>query len=360
MRIESVPVRSMDELRVLLFPSYAARGGRRTSAPMYSMNQPYRLQYYTYHPDDSVDHYSIRSVDPALAASAYLTKDEVGEALSLAGSLHQHDYYELLYVLDGEVYQKIENKRHLYTAGSFCLLNRNVRHSEEYNTDFSLLFLQISEDMLRRIHSAFSLHFFDVETTARPTELAEFLNMNLDNETHTEKDYMDFIPLPGADDVDGHMRSLFGDIDAETSSPSRGSSLRVMYSMIEVMSYLSSKDCFTTTPVRIGTDRENSIFDSISEAVRQSSGRISRSELEQQLHYSGAYLNRITHKYTGMSISEYAATFAMKEAARLLETSRLSVQDIALSLSYTNRSHFYRQFEAIYGMTPSAYRSTRR
>lgn len=51
--------------------------------------------------------------------------------------MHQHDYYELMYVLDGEVEQQIESSTYVYRKGEGCFINRNTKHREiflVYNT----------------------------------------------------------------------------------------------------------------------------------------------------------------------------------------------------------------------------------
>ena len=40
--------------------------------------------------------------------------------------IHQHDYYELMYVLKGEVKQQIEGSTYLYQKGEGCFVNRNT------------------------------------------------------------------------------------------------------------------------------------------------------------------------------------------------------------------------------------------
>ena len=57
--------------------------------------------------------------------------------------LHSHEYYEFLFVIDGEIYQNIEHDRHYYPAGGCCLVSPYVLHTEEYDTDCRVLFFKI-------------------------------------------------------------------------------------------------------------------------------------------------------------------------------------------------------------------------
>ena len=88
----------------------------------------------------------------------------------------------------------------------------------------------------------------------------------------------------------------------------------------------------------------------------QTNGRISRQELVSSLHYSGVYLNNIVKKYTGLSIYDYGMTFCMKKTAELLVSSDLSISEIASSMGFSNRTHFYKVFQGTYHMSPYEYR----
>ena len=57
-----------------------------------------------------------------------------------------------------------------------------------------------------------------------------------------------------------------------------------------------------------------------------------------------------------MNLFEYGMTFCMKEAARLLEETDLSVTAIAEALKFSNQGHFYKLFKQTYGMLPKEYR----
>ena len=45
-------------------------------------------------------------------------------------------------------------------------------------------------------------------------------------------------------------------------------------------------------------------------------------------------------------------------AARLLVTSSATVQEVIYRSGFTNRSHFYKEFDKRFGMTPKNYRAT--
>ena len=56
-------------------------------------------------------------------------------------------------------------------------------------------------------------------------------------------------------------------------------------------------------------------------------------------------------------MAAYVAAQRTERAARMLSTTRESVQDIALFVGYEDANYFVKVFRAAYGMTPSAYRT---
>lgn len=98
------------------------------------------------------------------------------------------------------------------------------------------------------------------------------------------------------------------------------------------------------------------LFSHICHLLEDTDGRISRSELEQILNYSGNYLNTIVKKYTHKCLFDYGQTFCRKKAATLLKETTSSISEIMEELHFTNTTHFYKCFKEHYHMTPNQFR----
>ena len=84
------------------------------------------------------------------------------------------------------------------------------------------------------------------------------------------------------------------------------------------------------------------------------------SELAQMLHYDLHWLSRTIKRLTGKTYTDLVQAKRMRQAAYLLQTSRLSVGDIALAVGYENISYFHRLFQKTYQMSPRKYRIRQR
>lgn len=74
--------------------------------------------------------------------------------------------------------------------------------------------------------------------------------------------------------------------------------------------------------------------------------------------YSKYHFQRLFHAATGVTLAEYILTRRITESARLLQQSRDSVLQIALTYQFKSHQHFSRAFKQLFGLTPSQFRKT--
>ena len=70
-------------------------------------------------------------------------------------------------------------------------------------------------------------------------------------------------------------------------------------------------------------------------------------------------LSRLRHLFkeeTGVSLKTYLKQARLQQSKRLLETSFLSVKEIALRVGIKDCSHFVKNFEATFNLSPDRYR----
>lgn len=80
------------------------------------------------------------------------------------------------------------------------------------------------------------------------------------------------------------------------------------------------------------------------------------SELAKSLHYDFYWLSKEVKKRTGKTYTELVQTKRLNQAAYLLNSTSMSVMDIAMAVGYDNISYFHRIFQKKYGVTPRKYR----
>lgn len=88
--------------------------------------------------------------------------------------------------------------------------------------------------------------------------------------------------------------------------------------------------------------------------------KASAKEYAHRVSMSETYLCRVFKNETGHSIGSYINNERMEKAARLLIESDIMIRDVALTVGYNNFSYFCKRFKKHFGMTPNAYRYSRR
>ncbi len=321
-----------------------------------SMNAPYAILLEEFHPNRKQDYFHMTISTPVDGFESIMTQDEAMPILKKT-RLHQHSYYELLYVLEGEMYQIIESQRHFYLPGSCCFLNLNVRHTEEFSTDFRAVFLELPYSFLEDLFNKSQTLYFNEEHLHKISHIHSFFNAYSEPGKENEKAYIDFIPKDITDNIHVSVKDLFHTIYETTMHPRIGSTLYIKYLVLNLFDILENEEYYQTTPIQLGTETEAQIFNQISRIMEKTNGRTTRSELEAKLNYSGDYINKIVKKYSGLSIFNFGMTFCMRKAAEMLLNRSQSVAEIAVELGFKNKAHFYKIFNQTYGMTPNEYRT---
>ena len=86
-------------------------------------------------------------------------------------------------------------------------------------------------------------------------------------------------------------------------------------------------------------------------------GELSLADLAQSVNLSVWRLCHIFKSDVGMPPIRYLRLLRMEKAKDLLESSFLSVKEIAFQVGMNDESHFVRDFKSTYGFSPALYRS---
>jgi len=86
-------------------------------------------------------------------------------------------------------------------------------------------------------------------------------------------------------------------------------------------------------------------------------GELSLAEFAQSVNLSVWRLCHIFKSDVGMPPIRYLRLLRMERAKNLLESSFLSVKEIAYQVGLNDESHFVRDFKSTYGYSPALYRS---
>lgn len=327
--------------------------GKSILDSFYHIDSHYQITYECCSGIEENDYLNVISLSP-LENSFYSFSMKQYGSYNKCRPLHYHDFYEFMVVLDGQVIHKIEDKEYLYGPGSGCLINRNIRHTEKFNGETKLLFLDLSPEFISELFNSYTSVCFNEEISFLNGQILNFIKE--DTIHHNTKEYLDIYPVFQNTDYLTQLHTISDHLMHTLMLPGFGSSYMMKAYISSLIEYFSLTENYHITQIQLEMHSDFLLFTRISHLIEDTNGRITRNELENSLHYSGDYISRMIRKYTGMNLFDYCMTFCLKRAAYLLSSTDCSVSAIMSELNFSNHTHFYELFKKTYGMTPGAYR----
>ncbi|MDE6420979.1 MAG: AraC family ligand binding domain-containing protein, partial [Lachnospiraceae bacterium] len=123
--------------------SINVQNGESDFSRFYHMNVPLQLTLEYCDGSEPEDYVNIVTLSPTKAV-LYQESLTLKNTPYAKNAPHFHDFFEFVIVLEGSIIQKIEGTEYLYTAGSCCLINRNLRHMEYYHSKSRILYIGLT------------------------------------------------------------------------------------------------------------------------------------------------------------------------------------------------------------------------
>lgn len=252
-------------------------------------------------------------------------------------SKHFHDEYEIFYLLSGERSYFINNQTYHVKKGNLVFIDSNQIHrtctiNEPSHERILLLF---NENIFQRcshifgrlnMQKFFEMNFGVIDLDSKEQKYVENILFFMLKETKYQRTEYEFLLLT-------KLAELFIFI------------LRKQAQMGSIDQHI---------PIQTPKHKKvNEVANYIS--IYYSSGE-SLDELANRFFISKYYLCRIFKEITGFTVNEYININRIKQAQVLLESSTLSVTEVAESVGYKNISHFNKVFKTYLETTPLQYR----
>ena len=267
--------------------------------------------------------------------------------------LLKHNYLEIMYVLRGSMTFLIEDKTITCSPGHGCVFNNNINHAVRSFGDCFGVSVILKPDFIQEALTQ------EIRVTLSHSFSKTFLHLLDPPASEKEKKkYVELIPIVPYERFSHSAETLLEQLLAEMAAQEMGYSSICCGLLLRFLSFLDNETYYTKLEKNEGGSHSEQIFIALTRELEKSKGRVYRKELEEKLHYSSNYLNKICKKYFGDSLVKYGQLFLLKEAESLLLNTNLPVNDIMEQLGFSNKSYFYRLFTEKNNMSPSQYRQT--
>lgn len=277
--------------------------------------------------------------------------DDQDQIKSAKPKMHKHDYSEMVYIIDGEIQQYIEDNCYTYSVGQACLLNSNTHHGELFKKDCRVVYICFSKEQFIE-----SLENNLIKKKAGI--LYDFISNYKNSSADYLKQYLEFMPVKDNNESIARINVLIDMLCDELLEKKHGQTQMVKALLVRLFSsFLDYPENYFCRHVILDTKSDSYIFNQISKCIEQCSGRPTRHDLEQNLGYCGDYINRIVKKNSGMSLFEYIRTINIKKAEQLLKHTDESITAITSLVGFESKTYFYKLFKSKHGITPLEYRA---
>ena len=262
-----------------------------------------------------------------------------------ATALHQHDYIELMYVVQGVFSQNIAGKDFHFHKGDVVFVNHGIMHYDYLNGNGAcVLFLAIPDSMFARL-------FTNSSHSPYQNFVADLLLEHRSDYTHL---YGSLKPQTASVEETQSDISMI-EIIREIARPAPGSTHLINGHLIRLIYYLALEYRFDLASYS-QMDMRRLLFEEIRSDIQNDFRNITIERLQDKYYYNRNYFNYLIKEQSGMTFQELRQNIRLEEAARLLLETDTNIDDIARLVGYENLGFFYRLFSARYGATPRKYR----
>ncbi len=255
---------------------------------------------------------------------------------------HTHDFIELAYIVDGEFKQRIMGKDILFKKGELCLIDKNCPHQDYLGSENSIiLFIGLANDIFDQVM---------VENIGEE-KLLNFLRMALMKQKDNRQ-FLHFKPKnPEDKQLEHWLLMLLEELECNDSATKYiGKGL-----IIRILHYLSTMCDFSLSNEQ--RKRMNwLIYEEITAFIEENYATITVKDLVSKFHFNEDYYNRILKDKHGMTYLEYVQEIRLRNAKRLIKSTKLTIDEVAERVGYQNKGYFYRIFVDKYGVTPAKMR----
>ena len=247
--------------------------------------------------------------------------------------VHWHDEVEIIYVRKGPLTVEIDGQKFTGEDGSVFIASPGVLHM-----------MSAPDTPVDYFTFIFPLEFISFQTKDALEDEVFFPLRN-----HT----LGFVPDIRNEELLIKLGRLLDELAEENEKSVFYRQFQVRVRLLQVMELLVEYDQMDTRKRDVSGGIEKEILLFIQEKYQD---HIGLAELEEHFHLSGKYLSRFFSERFHMTLTQYLNYVRLGAARHLLESTDISVTDIAMKTGYSNVGYFIRCFKNANGVSPLRYR----
>ena len=126
--------------------------------------------------------------------------------------------------------------------------------------------------------------------------------------------------------------------------------------LARMLSLMTDPKQYKVSRARVEVAQKRLLFYNLEKYLERNLWEVNPEALEAEFGYTDGYLRKLVRSMTGESLTKYCMEHKLEYAAKLMEETDLSVNQVIERLGYQNKTYFYRIFREKFGKTPTEYR----
>lgn len=253
--------------------------------------------------------------------------------------VHDHTFFELIYVYDGACSQSISQSSLTLKTGDICIIPPGIKHSIGVFDDSVVINCLIRKSTLHNI-------FFNFLNN--PNILSVFFLNNIYSENGN--DYIIFHTGNDKDIQRGFLYMYWESINQSLYWDQMISYTLMLTFGLLIRNYEKSIELPTFTK-KADVQRF-----ALLQYIQDNFASVTLEQIAAKFHYTPEYTSRLIKSTTGRSFTQILLQVRLEKAQVLLRDTNLSVANIANQIGYETPEHFIRIFKKQMHMTPTEYR----
>ena len=262
---------------------------------------------------------------------------KIAEVLQSASGAHSHEFFEIVYVVEGVMFHALGGESALLLAGYIIAVrpgDEHFYHGRRTATIINFLFLpEALGSALSEVCALPGMADFFAEGPSSGWKLHAHLELE-DRE---------------------RVLALFHEMQEERAAQKTGWVVRSRALLVEFMVLLSRVFSARFPASRMGDSAYTGYVSRAMELIEADYAiDLSIADIARQVGVSADHLTRQFNRTLGITPSEYLRRFRFARAIELLRQ-QTAVGDVSRMVGFSHISHFSREFKAMFGMNPSEY-----
>jgi AraC family L-rhamnose operon regulatory protein RhaS len=262
---------------------------------------------------------------------------------------HQHHYFELLYILDGNGAHVINGNRYEYAAGTLFMLTPEDAHTFKPSSATHCCIIDFTRSLFER----------KPKSGHDRAELSEFfvrLEYIFHHHSHLKGDI-----IAGRNEADLFDKLIKQLVNEKIHQPVFANLVtqNIVFLLLQLIARIISEESSGISPISKAQNRLHEITSYIQQHIYDK--HLLRVEnLAAHFHKTPDHINRSFKQQTGITLKDYINGYKMNLVASRLLYSELTISEIANELQFTDESHLNKVFKKQRGQTAKQFRIAQR